>query len=191
MAPPHPPPGDGGCVMATVSAAAPLSSPVASVSSPDPAGSPMWRAYPAEIPAGWRALRPVFCAAPRAPDGSGSPDALAVANQGFQRLRAGILLCRPGADERAALLEYLAGVWPEAADLTPEGRYLRDAQARPAYGVLPLAASSSWSRGPARSGECLVLLPCVEFPHRPGRDPVAPIMMFVAGVCVYRSDEAA
>lgn len=177
--------------MPTVSAAAPPSSPVASVSSRDPAGSPMWRAYLAEIPAGWRALQPALCVDLPAPDGSGSPDTLAVANQGFGRLRVGILLCRPEADERAALLEYFAGVWPEAADLTPEGRYLRDAPGRPAYGVLPLAAPSSSWPGPARQGECVVLLPCVVSPHRSGAPSTAPIMMFVDGACVYRSDEAA
>lgn len=177
--------------MAKVLAAAPLSSPVASGSSPDPAGSPMWHAYLAEIPAGWRALRPAFVAAPPAPCGSGSPDTLAVANQGFQRLRVGILVCRPGADERAALLEYAVGVFPEAADLTPEGQYRQDAPWRPAYGVLPLAAPSSWPKGRSRRGECVVLLPCVSFPYGPSRAVSAPIMMFLDGVCVHRSDEAA
>ena len=167
---------------------APQAIPAASVSTLDPAGSPMWHGYRAEIPAGWRALQPVFCPVPHAPHGSGSPDSLAAVNQGFQRLRVGILLCPREADGREARREFEAGVLPEAAFLGLEGQYLQASPARPAYGVRLLEAPSSSLTSQSISDECLVLLPCVEFPHRPSCAPLPPIMMFVAGVCVYRSD---
>lgn len=114
----------------------------------------------------------------------------AALDQEMLRLRAGVLLCRPGTDGREACQEFEAGVLLEAAFLGPDGRYLQASPARPAYGVLLLATPSSGLRDQSRSGECLVLLPRLALPHR-ADDVLPPVMMFVAGACVYRSDAEA
>lgn len=153
-------------------------------------GSPRWHAYRVEIPAGWRALQPVLYRVPDGPDEPEQPGIPAALLKGWMQFRAGILLCRPEADGPAARQEFEAGVLPEAAFLGQDGRYLQSAQTRPAYAVIPLAAPSPKSRQP-RSAECLVLLPFVDASPGAPRESVPPMIMFVDGACVYRTDDPA
>ncbi len=155
---------------------------------PHQEGSPKWHAYRVAIPAGWRALQPVLYQVPDGPDEPAQPGIPAALLKGWQQFRAGVLLCRPAADGQAARQEFAAGVLPEAAYLGQDGRYLQSAQTRPAYAVIPLAAPSPKSRQP-RSAECLVLLPLVDASPGAARESLPPIMMFVDGTCVHRSDD--
>lgn len=163
--------------------------PAASGSNPDPEGSPIWHGYLAKIPEGWRALQPVFVEVQRAPQGSGEQDALAAVDQAMLLFQAAILLCRSGADDQAALQEFEAGFLLEAGEVRADGQYRQAAPVRPAYGVLPLAIPSEGMRDQAPRDECLVLLPLVDLSPVSNRAPIAPIMMFVNGTCVYRSEE--
>ena len=151
-------------------------------------GSPKWHAYLVAIPAGWKALQPVLYQVPDGPDEPAQPGIPAALLKGWMQFQAGVLLCRPEADGQAAFREFVAGVSPEEAFLGQDGRYLQSAQKRPAYAVIPLAAPSPTSR-PPRSDECLVLLPLVDASPGGERESLPPIMMFVDGTCVHRSDE--
>ncbi len=163
--------------------------PAASVSSPDPEGSPIWHGYRAQIPTGWLALLPVFVEAPRAPQEQDGPDAFAALDQAMLRFQVAILLCRPEVDGQAAIREYEAGHLLEAAEVRPDGQYLQDAPVRPAFGVLPLACPIAGTTGQAGQGDCVVLLPLIDASPVSNRAALAPIMMFVNGACVYRSDQ--
>lgn len=158
--------------------------PAAREASPGRAGSPMYHGYRAEIPEGWWALQPVFVPAPPVPDGSARPGIPAAADRGWLRFQAAVLLCRPGTDGREARQEFAAGVLQGAAYLDRDGRYLQASPVRPVYGLLPLEAPSSGNSGRPRAGECLVLLPLVDFSPGAVRESVPPVMMFVNGVQV-------
>ena len=155
------------------------------------ASSPKWSAYQVAIPAGLKALSPVLYPVPDTPDEPERPDMPAALLQGWRRFQAGLLLCRQEADGRAALQEFQSGVLLEAAFLDQAGRYLQASRVRPAYGVIPLAVPNSMSSGLSRSAECLVLLPCLDSPHRPSTT-IAPMRMFVDGCEVFfqQSEEA-
>ena len=156
------------------------SNPAASVSSLDPEGSPIGHAYRVEIPAGWKAVRAVLYPEPSAPRGSAGPDMRDPLQAGFRRFAAGVLLCRPEADGREAVREFASGASLEAAFLRPDGRYLQASPDRPAFGVLPLACSTTEWTGGSGSGDCLVVLPSVRFPHLPGKTYPLPLL-FVDG----------
>lgn len=163
-----------------VSRAEPQTIPAATEPMQHQSGSPMFHAYRVEIPAGWKALLPVFYPIPDAHGGSDEQGSLAAVNAAMHRFRSGVLLCLPETDGREALREFQDGTLLEAAFLTQAGQYLQASPARPAYGVLPLAAASSRYSGQCRSGECLVLLPLIRFPGEP--DTVyPPVRMFVDG----------
>jgi len=158
---------------------------------PYQAGSPTYHVYRVEIPAGWRALLPVFYPVPPAPEPPVRPGIPAALVQAMQQFRAGVLLCRSEEDGQAARREFEAGISLEAAFLGQDGRYLRVAQGRPAYGVLPLAAPSPATTGPGRSVECLVFLPLLDVSPDAARGPIPPIMMMLDGFIVHGAKEAA
>lgn len=173
---------------ALVNCASPQPSRVAKESIQHQAGSPMYHGYRVAIPEGWRGLLPVFYPIPDTPDEPARPSMPAVLLKGSQQFRAGVLLCRPGTDGREALQEFEDGASLEAAFLDQDGQYLQAAPARPAYGVIPLAAPNPKSSDRTRSAECLILLPLFSS-YLPGEpESLPPIMMFIDAACVYRSD---
>ena len=163
--------------MSIVNRASDRSSPAATVSSPDREDWPMFRGHRLEIPEGWRALSVVFLAERGGCLPAGSPDSRDPLDQDFQRFEAGVLLCRPEADDRAAAREFRDGIWREAVCPLPDGRCLRVPQGHSGVAVLPLAYSSAGWTGRAGSGGCLVLMPLVRFPHVSGRDYPAPMLI--------------
>lgn len=168
--------------------AAPQPNRAASESIQNQEGSPMYHGYRVEIPAGWRALQPVFYQAPDGLAEPARPSISAAISEGFLQFRVGVLLCRLGKDEQEALQEFEDGASLEAAFLDQDGQYLQAAPARPAYGVIPLAAPNPKSSDRTRSAECLILLPLFSS-YLPGEpESLPPIMMFIDAACVYRSD---
>lgn len=145
------------------------------------ASSPKWSAYQVAIPAGWKALLPVFYPVQSPHAVSDLQDSLSVVNLAFWRFQAGVLLCRQEADDQEAVREFEGGVLQEAAFLGSDGQYLQAAQARPTYGVVPLAAPSSTSTDQIQGGDCLVLLPLLESPHVAGK-VYPPCRLFVDGI---------
>lgn len=148
------------------------------------AGSPKWRAYQVAVPKEWRALQPVFYPVPGENDQSEPQDTLAVLRAGWRRFQAGVLLCRPGTDGRAAVQEFEACASLEGAFLGQDGQYLQAAQDRPAFAVVPLEGPSPNHLDQNRSDECLVLLPLIDPSPGASRDSVPPLMMFVNGMRV-------
>src|SRR5690606_35709686 len=65
-------------------------SPVATAPIPHQEGSPMWHGYRVAIPAGWKALSPVFYPVPAAPDEPAQPGIPAALLKGSRRFRAGV-----------------------------------------------------------------------------------------------------
>jgi hypothetical protein len=53
---------------------------------------------------------------------------------------------------------------------------------------VPLAGPSPTCSGQSKRAECLVLLPLLDPCPTAPRESLPPIMMFVDGACVYRSD---
>lgn len=151
-------------------------------------GLPTHHVYQAAIPEGWRALWPVLYPIPAAPDAPARQGMPAAILKGMARFRAGILLCRQGEDGREAAQEFQADASPEAAFLSQDGQYLQASPSRPAYGVMPLAAPNPTCLGQSKRAECLVLLPLLDPCPTAPRESLPPIMMFVDGACVYRSD---
>lgn len=148
------------------------------------AGLPKFHGYLVEIPAGWRALRPVFYPIPDVPDEPVLPNMPAALLKGWRRFQVGVLLCRLGTDDQEAAQEFADGVLLEAAFLGQDGQYLQAAPVRPAYGVLPLAAANSNRSNRFAGGVCLVLLPLIDPSPSPKR-AIPPTIMMVDGVCVY------
>jgi hypothetical protein len=152
-------------------------------------GSPKYHGYQVAIPAGWKALLPVFYLIPGAPDEPARQGMPAALLKGWRRFRAGVLLCRLGTDGREARQEFEGGALLEAAFLGQDGQYLQASPVRPTYAVLPLAAPSFNPTDQSERAECLILLPLFgPCPSGP-RESLPPIMMFVNGVHVYCSDD--
>jgi hypothetical protein len=158
---------------------------VATESTQNQAGLPMYHGYRVEIPTGWRALQPVFYQVPDGLPEPARPSISAAFSKGFQQFRVGVLLCRQGTDELAALQEFEAGLAGAEAFLGQDGLYLQSAQTRPAYAVLPLAAPSLARSDQAVRSECLVLLPLVHLSFWK-LESLPPMMMFVDGVCLFK-----
>lgn len=168
--------------------AAPQPNPAASEPIQHQAGSPMYHGYRVAIPAGWKALRPVFYPIPDVPDEPARPGMPAALLKGWRQFRAGVLLCRPGTDGQEAAQEFQDDVLLEAAFLTQDGQYLQASPVRPTYAVVPLATPKPRCLDQLAHAECLVLLPLIDpYPSTP-RESLPAIMMFVDGVCVHRSD---
>lgn len=163
-------------------------SPAASEPIPHQEGSPKYHGYRVAIPEGWTAIAPVFYPVPDVPDEPARQGMPAALLAGWKQFRAGVLLCRPGTDGRAALQEFEDDALLEAAFLGQDGQYLQASPVRPTYAVIPLAAPSSTPLDQNRSVECLILLPLFPALPRGQRESLPPAMMFTNGVCVYRSD---
>lgn len=152
-------------------------SPAAMVSSHDREDWPMFRGHRLEIPEEWRALSVVFLPARDGCPTAGSRDSRDPSAQDFARFEAGVLLCRPEADDPAAAREFEAGVWREEVCPLPDGRCLRVPQGRSGVAVLPLAYSSAGWTDRAVTGGCLVLMPLVRVPHVSERVCPAPVLI--------------
>ena len=162
----------------------------AMAASQHPAMPPKWRAFQVVIPEGWMALLPVLYPIPHGPREQTQPDMPAALSEELLHFAAGILLCRQGTDCRVARQEFEAGTLLAASFLGQDGRYLQDARERPAYAVTPLEGPKSHRGDLSRSVECLVLLPLYVFPREGAAESPPPIMMFVDGICVHRSDRS-
>jgi hypothetical protein len=154
--------------------------PAERVSSWPTAGSPIYLGYRVEIPEEWQALCVVWCPMPPAPRIQDQPDSLSVVNSGSQRFQVSVLLCRPGTDGREAAQKFRSHDDWEAACLDQDGQYLRPAQTRPAFAVLPLGAPSPTCPDQKQRSECLVLMPSIRLPFS-DVETLPPIRMFVDG----------
>jgi hypothetical protein len=153
-------------------------------------GSPKYHGYQVAIPAGWKALLPVFYPIPDAPDEPARQGMPAALLKGWRRFRIGVLLCRLGTDGQEARQEFEGGALLEAAFLGQDGQYLQASPIRPTYALVPLAAPNSKVLDQSRSAECLILLPLIDPCPSGPRESLPPIMMFVNGARVYCSDDA-
>lgn|GEM_PF-4690123 len=147
----------------------------ASISSPDQEDSTTGPIYQAEIPAGFRALQPVYLLSPAEPCEEGVEKIFCRVRQDGRRLRAFVLVCpaeHGGAERARCVREFLAdGYYPEACDRNGAGRRNKAQPDFPAYGLLPLDRATGVCSVPSHATLYRVRLPSFQIPSFGGANP--------------------